>query len=48
MNKIKIITLCDPMKFIVIDVNEYIGESTKKEIEYTKNNGEKVRFFLKN
>ena len=31
-------------EIFVINVDEYIGESTKKEIEYAKNKGKKIVF----
>jgi len=31
----------------VIDVGEYIGESTKKEIEYAKSRGKFVKYYSK-
>lgn len=32
---------------IVIDVNKYIGRSTKKEIEYARKNGKIIKYFSK-
>ncbi|CAH2714848.1 hypothetical protein BACCIP111895_02024 [Neobacillus rhizosphaerae] len=32
-------------EIFVIDVNGYIGNSTRKEIEYAKSNGKTIRYF---
>jgi hypothetical protein len=37
------IDMCD--EIFVIDVHEYLGESTRKEIEYAKNKGKVVRYY---
>lgn len=34
-------------EIFVIDVNRYIGSSTKKEIEYAKTKGKKIRYYSK-
>ena len=38
------IDLCD--EIFVINPNNYIGESTKSEIEYAQSNGKSVRYFM--
>ncbi|WP_339147823.1 MULTISPECIES: DUF4406 domain-containing protein [unclassified Sutcliffiella] len=37
------IDMCD--EIFVIDVNEYIGKSTQKEIEYAKNKGKGITYY---
>lgn len=39
------IDMCD--EIFVIDVNEYIGKSTQKEIEYAKNKGKGINYYSK-
>lgn len=39
------IDMCD--EIFVIDANEYIGKSTRKEIEYAKNKGKIIRYYSK-
>lgn len=34
-------------EIFVVDVDGYIGESTRKEIEYAMNSGKKVRYYSK-
>lgn len=37
------INMCD--EIFVIDVNGYIGKSTRKEIDYAKQNGKVIRYY---